>query len=616
MRFFLTVFLCLFSTQTMATMDMTHFAKLPVLHEGRVKPLDTYARVTWQILSGKQGGADSIRWLATLVFTPEKAWDAPLIYIPNPDVQHTLSLPKKVGNLYPFRQVATALKQQKTLLKSLLEAPPEERTLAQSQLLEVHFKALWVFDLSRSLSLLAPVFALPDAGLAKQLDLPADRLFTYLDIMRVYGNYIKKVEGLDKKLPEALTEQDILLLRLGALIRQVEKDSTSRALPIIPPPPWDTDDALWRSPWATLQEGKGHSETPQYLKNWEAMSAGWVEQNPTLWSRATAKASVFMVQQSTHWQPELLAAEVFYNNFNFFQLSLWVYGFVAGLLALFFFRQYKSMLSIGKWLMVGGFFLHIVGLVLRVLILQRPPVATLYESIIFVGAVVVFLSLVLEHRRRDGQSLLLGSLAGATLHFIGLRYSAEGDSMGMLVAVLNTNFWLATHVVTITIGYGCAVMAALVAHVYLVKRAVMKQTPTATHDLLKNVLGLSLIALFFTALGTILGGIWADQSWGRFWGWDPKENGALLIVLWLAWLLHGRLSSLLSPFAFALGIAALNIIVALAWFGVNLLNVGLHSYGFTENIATNLALFCGAQGVVLGVLVLCYIRQPDCKTVT
>ncbi|MDO8494531.1 MAG: cytochrome c biogenesis protein CcsA, partial [Deltaproteobacteria bacterium] len=98
-----------------------------------------------------------------------------------------------------------------------------------------------------------------------------------------------------------------------------------------------------------------------------------------------------------------------------------------------------------------------------------------------------------------------------------------------------------------------------------------------------------------------------DQSWGRFCGWDPKENGALLIVLWLLFLLHGILTKYVKPLGFALGMVITNIIVALAWFGVNLLNVGLHSYGFTENIALNLALFVGFE-LLFGLGTYAWIR--------
>ncbi|MDP6905781.1 MAG: cytochrome c biogenesis protein CcsA, partial [Verrucomicrobiota bacterium] len=110
-----------------------------------------------------------------------------------------------------------------------------------------------------------------------------------------------------------------------------------------------------------------------------------------------------------------------------------------------------------------------------------------------------------------------------------------------------------------------------------------------------NLFGITLVALFFTLFGTILGGIWADQSWGRFWGWDPKENGALLIVLWQLMMIHMRLSGIARPAEFALGMGLNNIIVALAWFGVNLLQVGLHSYGFDDGVARNLFIFIALE---------------------
>ena len=236
--------------------------------------------------------------------------------------------------------------------------------------------------------------------------------------------------------------------------------------------------------------------------------------------------------------------------------------------------------------------------------MQRPPVATLYESIIFVGGIVALLSLLYEWRRKNTLGLIAGSAAAASLHFIANGYAADGDTMGMLAAVLNSNFWLATHVVVITTGYGCSIVAGILGHVYLLKSIFGKQdlqTQTELSDLSKNMVGASLIALFFCLFGTILGGIWADQSWGRFWGWDPKENGALLIVLWLLMLVHGKISGDLKAFGFAAGLVLTNAIVAIAWFGVNLLNVGLHSYGFTENVALNLFIFVGVEMVLAAV---------------
>jgi len=114
------------------------------------------------------------------------------------------------------------------------------------------------------------------------------------------------------------------------------------------------------------------------------------------------------------------------------------------------------------------------------------------------------------------------------------------------------------------------------------------------------VYGVVCFCLVFSTIGTILGGVWANDSWGRFWGWDPKENGALMIVLWTALILHARWGGMVR----SRGIAVLSvfggIITAWSWFGVNQLGVGLHSYGFTDSITFWLLVFVGSQLAIIG----------------
>jgi len=101
-------------------------------------------------------------------------------------------------------------------------------------------------------------------------------------------------------------------------------------------------------------------------------------------------------------------------------------------------------------------------------------------------------------------------------------------------------------------------------------------------------------------VGTVLGGIWADQSWGRFWGWDPKENGALIIVLWNALILHARWGGVVRQRGVAVLAITGNIVTAWSWFGVNLLGVGLHSYGFLSSTQDWLLLFATSQLALVG----------------
>jgi ABC-type transport system involved in cytochrome c biogenesis permease subunit len=177
--------------------------------------------------------------------------------------------------------------------------------------------------------------------------------------------------------------------------------------------------------------------------------------------------------------------------------------------------------------------------------------------------------------------------------------------MEMMRAVLDYNFWLGTHVVTITIGYGATFLAGFLAIIYIFRGVFTNSLDKPTADALtRMVYGIVCFATLFSLVGTILGGIWADQSWGRFWGWDPKENGALIIVLWNAIILHCRWGGLVKT----RGLMALavfgNIVTSWSWFGVNMLGVGLHSYGFMDSAFWALIGFVASQLVIIAVALI------------
>ncbi len=118
--------------------------------------------------------------------------------------------------------------------------------------------------------------------------------------------------------------------------------------------------------------------------------------------------------------------------------------------------------------------------------------------------------------------------------------------------------------------------------------------------LARMIYGTTCFAIFFSFVGTVLGGLWADDSWGRFWGWDPKENGALIIVLWNALVLHARWDGLVKDRGLAVLAIAGNIVISWSYFGVNQLGVGLHSYGFTEGVLLALGVYCLSQLAMIG----------------
>jgi cytochrome c-type biogenesis protein CcsB len=313
------------------------------------------------------------------------------------------------------------------------------------------------------------------------------------------------------------------------------------------------------------------------------------------------------------------------------------------------------------YLVILAGLVHTFGLVFRMVLEGRPPVTNLYSSAIFIGWGTMVLGLLLEKIYRVGIGSVLASLAGFITLTIAHNLALGGDTMEMLRAVLDTNFWLATHVVVITLGYASTFAAGLLAILYIFlgvftpllpqpigagsqmspsaalptvtgpkpvrlattlpatsplpegegrgegKLPSLSQSPIADpksqitlgQSLSTMVYAIVCFATLFSFVGTVLGGIWADQSWGRFWGWDPKENGALLIVIWNALILHARWGNLVGD----RGIMNLaifgNIVTSFSWFGVNMLGIGLHSYGFMDAAFKWLMIFIVSQVLII-----------------
>jgi ABC-type transport system involved in cytochrome c biogenesis permease subunit len=250
-------------------------------------------------------------------------------------------------------------------------------------------------------------------------------------------------------------------------------------------------------------------------------------------------------------------------------------------------------------LMLAAFSVHTLAIVVRVYLQERPPVTNLYSSAVFVGWGSVLAAMFFERAHKLGVALLVGSAVGFGSLVVAHNLAGSGDTMAMMQAVLDSNLWLASHVVTITLGYSLAFLAGALGCVRLVWDALPGGCPRdRSATLSRMVYGAVCAALLLSFAGTMLGGVWADQAWGRFWGWDPKENGAALVVLMNAVILHARFGGLVG----ARGVAALavvgNIVTAWSWFGTNLLGVGLHSYGFIDGAAGWLWLFCGANALV------------------
>ena len=196
----------------------------------------------------------------------------------------------------------------------------------------------------------------------------------------------------------------------------------------------------------------------------------------------------------------------------------------------------------------------------------------------------------------------MASLIGFATLVIAQQLSLDGDTFTVMQAVLDTQFWLATHVVCITIGYAATFLAGFLGIAFIIGEHLFGAFGRNRGDqVVRMIYGTLCFALLFSFVGTVLGGLWADDSWGRFWGWDPKENGALIIVLWNALVLHARWGKMARDNGLAMLAVAGNITTAWSWFGVNELGVGLHSYGFTDGVATTLLYFVIAQIAIIAI---------------
>ncbi len=293
--------------------------------------------------------------------------------------------------------------------------------------------------------------------------------------------------------------------------------------------------------------------------------------------------------------------ELFFNHFEpFYQCGL-LYAVVFLLSCLSWFGWSDTLNRSAFWLMVVALVVHIWALITRMYLMDRwlVFVTNLYSSAVFIGAGCALLCLVLERLYRNGIANLVGAvLAGLTM--IVAQHLAAGDTLEMMRAVLDTNFWLATHVTCVTFGYTATFVAGFLGLVYILRGVL---TSSLDKDMArtmgKMIYGIVCFATLLSFTGTVLGGIWADQSWGRFWGWDPKENGALLIVIWNALILHARWGGMVKQRGMAVLAVAGNMVTGWSWFGTNQLGVGLHAYGFNNTLATGLVIFWVSQVVVI-----------------
>jgi len=574
-------------------------APVAIQNAGRPKPFDSFARFNLlacyhkSSLKTEAGKQQANQWLAQLLLDPDAAYQVKCFRIRNEDLIADLGLKKSADghDFYSFNELRTIIDSQSDRIQAIAAREKTDRSLIESQLLKLSSAVWGYFTISRSFTCLTPEITVSNKRLAKELDLPPGQPVSFFQIYlrwEKFGPIVNKLKGsFDRQDPYQKAIFD-----LASQLRDMQQHESNLASVAIIPDAKDPIYGTWLNPWKALDPSQPLTDHQlQQLTALEAAVTALVHNDS-----AAAQRHIDTFQSLAPKKIiSLSKTELTYNRLDAFTNSIAFY-ILAFLLLCFSWLIFGKQLRWASWgSLLIGLLLHASGIALRMIIRGRPaPVTNIYESIIFVGFTCVLLGLIIEWKRRDGLGLLLGTLPGIILHFVGFKYALDGDTMGRLVAVLDSNFWLSTHVVTITIGYGASAIAGLIATAYLYARLFNPNNKERLQSISKNFIGITLLALLFSIVGTILGGIWGDQSWGRFWGWDPKENGALLICLWLLIVVHGKWGKQLSTLGVATMLSLTNITVLLAWFGVNLLGVGLHSYGFTDGALFNLTAACSA----------------------
>jgi ABC-type transport system involved in cytochrome c biogenesis permease subunit len=543
-------------------LDVEGFSRLPLLEGGRVKPFDSLARNSLLMIRGQQSfafegrtvGADE--WLLDVLFRPQVADRQKIFAIDDPEVLGLLGLQQTRERYFAFTSLAPAVSEIERQANAAHPIDAKKRTRFQSAVVVLFDRIYLYYQLRNSLQLDG------SQGLAAELGAVGD--------------------------PAAASRyQDMVRL--------------ARFRPVPPPPGMGAD--AWRSVGESLREsGKGRADP--YLAPLARLGSAYTAGDPSVFSRAVGELRA-LAQARAATQVHQASQEAVFNRVQPFYLGMVLY--VLALLVLFASWVGKpGVLQPAAFaLALVGAACHTGGLIARVVLQGRPPVTNLYSSAIFVGWAAVVLGLVVEKIYRRGFGTAVSAAAGFATLIVAHHLSVDGDTMEMMRAVLDSNFWLATHVVAITIGYSGTFLAGAIAIGWVLRRHLAKRpNPETSKALVSTTYGVVCFALLFSFVGTVLGGIWADQSWGRFWGWDPKENGALLIVLWNAIILHARWGG----YARERGIMAMaifgNVITSLSWFGVNMLGVGLHSYGFMDKAFWALSAFVGTQLLLMALAVV------------
>ncbi len=578
--------------------DHVAFGRLPVLVGGRIKPIDTVARTTLLQFQGRQTVrlADGTKlspsqWIADVLLNEKKANSHQVFEIVHPDLLALLKLQDTDGagkKRFSYDQLTPGLEELERQAAIAQPIEAQRRTTFQRAVITLRDNIGLYVRLQAS-------FVPPD------LDAP-------LDVLREFQDNLSTGIAAVRLRQQGQPHNEEAAKRIMELASRFDFMAKNAYLMPIPPDDSEKDDTAWRKTGQALLETFQTGNIEAHAFSYAGLAYAWRGQKADEFNTIVNLLQKEIDQRFSKQLVKVNAEQRFKHAAPFYSGMV---VFVASLLlAVFSWLRWPDVLGKSAFnLLALGFVLMSAGILTRMWLEGRPPVTNLYSSALFVAWGSVGLCLVLEKIHPRGLASAVGGIIGFSGLIIAHHLSLSGDTLEMMRAVLDSNFWLATHVVIITIGYSATYLAGFLAALYILRGAFTRGLDADTGGAIERmVYGVICFGTLFSLVGTILGGIWADQSWGRFWGWDPKENGALIIVLWNALILHVRWGKLAGIRGFMALAVFGNIVTSWSWFGTNLLGVGLHSYGFTDRGFWALVFFAASQLLLIGLATLPGVR--------
>ncbi len=453
-----------------------------------------------------------------------------------------------------------------------------------------------------------PLVAVPFAPLRNALGLDRttahvsyNELVATRKLMRMLPAIVAKQER-DEKLTILENETMDVFQRFVSLSGLLEQQ-----LDLVPPP-------TGKGSWLPIFQPEGYPPQRQdaLREGWVSLMSG-VRRHDAQAIETTGRELAALLERANpsayppRWRREL---EVFYNRCQPFHIVRALYG-LAFLAMLWGVTRPRRRVSQAGLLAFGaGAALHAGGILMRVILGGRPPVSNFFETMLWLPFVAVVLSLVFEWIYRAGYFGVAASLLGAITLTLA-DYVPLDSSISPVVAVLRSNLWLTVHVLTIVASYGAIALAMGLAHIYGWLYLARRGDHPALEALSTFLYRALQVGVVLLAGGIMLGAVWANASWGRYWGWDPKETWALITLLWYLALLHGRFAGWIHGVGIALGTISGFFLLLMTYYGVSFYLVGLHSYagGHAKPLPILLVAYLIAESAFLLLVGLAALRQ-------